>query len=152
MGAERQWPQLGEAWPSAVQALPNQVCKSEFLTMQGEGGTALSAFAGPSAAQLSQVELNWAPGSVSLDLLPSPSSAVIHGQRWPRVSGNTSCSSFLAPKNCCSLSRLERGSWGCVAHLLGPLLRLCPLRRPPFWKSNLASRCTSAFARWSPSS
>lgn len=27
----------------------------------------------------------------------------------------------------------------CVAHLLGPLLSLCPLRRPPFWKSDLAS-------------
>lgn len=40
LGAEGQWPRLGEAWPRAVQTLPKHICKSEFLGARGEGSGA----------------------------------------------------------------------------------------------------------------
>lgn len=43
------------------------------------------------------------------------------------------------------MSCLERGSWGSCCSSAGSSLSLCPLRGPIFWKSNLASGCTTAF-------
>lgn len=83
-----------------------------------------------------------AGGSRSLDLLPSLSSAAMQRQRWPRVSGNASCSSILAPKNCCRLSRSERGS--CCSSA-GSSLEFVPSETPTFLEERLGFQMYNCF-------
>ena len=90
----------------------------------------------PEGAELGSFSIP-AGGLLCLDLLPSLSLAVMHRQRWPRVSGNTSCSSILAPKSCCSLSHLERGSWGLCCSSAGSSFEFVPSETPTFLEERL---------------
>lgn len=131
LGAESQWPLLGEAWLGAVQTLSKHICKSEFFMVQGEGGMVVGAFVGP-------LQQSCTPGtklgfcSISTGWLFSLNPPPAPAQHWRPDRGGlvflerTSYLSILVPKNCCSLSCLEHGFRGLCCSSAGSSFEFVP--------------------------